>query len=57
MTPIYAILGVALVILAIPLGLMLAPLIIGGILVYVVLRRADRSLNTQTPTTPRGAAA
>ena len=55
MTPIYAILGIALVMLAIPLGLMLAPLVIGGILVFVVLRRADRSLNTRIPA--RGSAA
>ena len=44
MTPFYAILGVILVIVSIPLGLMVAPLAIGGILLWVALRRADRAL-------------
>ena len=44
MNPIYAILGVALVIVSIPLGLMLAPLIIGAILIWIPLKRADRAL-------------
>jgi hypothetical protein len=44
MTPFYAILGVLLIILAIPLGLMLAPLIIGAILLGIGIRRADRSI-------------
>ena len=52
MTPIYAILGILLVLIAIPFGLMLAPLIVGAILLYVVLRRADRALQV-----PPGAAA
>jgi len=47
MNAIYAILGVLLVIFAIPLGLMLAPLVIGAILLFVVLRRADRALQVQ----------
>jgi hypothetical protein len=44
MTPVYAILGIVLVIVAIPLGLMLTPLVIGAILLWVGLRRADRAL-------------
>ena len=42
-----AALGVALVLLSIPFGLMLAPLIVGAILLFVVLRRADRALQVQ----------
>lgn len=45
MTPIYAILGILLVIVAIPLGLMLAPLVLGAVLIGVGIRRADRALN------------
>ena len=55
MTPFYAILGVILVIVAIPLGLMLAPLAIGAILLWVALRRADRAL--QVPAATGSAAA
>jgi hypothetical protein len=40
---------VILVIVSIPLGLMLAPLATGGILLWVALRRADRAL--QVPAT------
>jgi predicted membrane protein len=43
-TAVYAILGVMLILFAIPLGLMLTPLIIGAILLWLGLRRADRSL-------------
>jgi hypothetical protein len=39
-----AVLGIVLVLIAIPLGMMIAPLVIGGILVAVSLRRLDRSL-------------
>ena len=39
MTPAFAALGVLLVIIAIPLGLMLAPLAIGVLLVWFGLRR------------------
>lgn len=49
MTPVYAILGVLLVLVAIPLGLMLTPLVIGAILLYLVLRRADRALQASAP--------
>jgi hypothetical protein len=48
MTPFYLILGVVLVVVSIPLGLMLAPLAIGGILLWVALRRADRALEAPT---------
>ena len=41
---VYALLGVLLILFAIPLGFMLAPLIIGAILVIVAYRRADRAL-------------
>jgi hypothetical protein len=44
-TPLYAALGTVLIIVAIPLGLMLAPLVIGVILLVLAMRRADRSLN------------
>jgi hypothetical protein len=49
MTPLYAILGIFLIIAAIPLGLMLTPLVIGGILLYVALKRTDRALGASTP--------
>ncbi len=45
MTPLLALVGILLVIVAIPLGLMLAPLVIGAILLGYVMRRADRALN------------
>jgi uncharacterized membrane protein AbrB (regulator of aidB expression) len=44
MTPIYLLLGLLLVLVAIPLGLMLAPLIIGAILISLAVRRSHRSL-------------
>jgi hypothetical protein len=39
-----AAIGIALIIVAIPFGLMLAPLTIGIIVLVVALRRADRAL-------------
>jgi hypothetical protein len=45
----YALLGVALILFAIPLGLMLAPLIVGAILLWLGLRRADGALQAQAP--------
>jgi hypothetical protein len=48
-TLLYALLGVFLILVAIPLGLMLAPLVIGAILVAVGIRRADRSLQAVAP--------
>ena len=45
LTPLYAALGITLVIVAIPLGLMLAPLVVGVILLVLAMRRADRALN------------
>jgi len=39
-----AAIGVALILVAIPFGLMLAPLAIGIIVLVVALRRADRAL-------------
>ena len=39
-----ALLGLALILVAIPLGLMIAPLVLGIALVWVVLRRADRAM-------------
>jgi hypothetical protein len=44
MTPLYAVLGILLVLIAIPLGLMLAPLIVGAILIAIGIRRADRAI-------------
>ena len=52
MTAAFAVLGVLLIIVAIPFGLMLAPLIVGGLLVWFGLRRLDGVL-----TTPEGSAA
>ena len=49
MTSLYAVLGILLVIVAIPLGLMLAPLVIGAILLWIGLRRADRALQAAAP--------
>ena len=40
-----AILGILLILVAIPFGLMLAPLAIGVIVLVVALRRADRALS------------
>ena len=44
MTPLYAVLGILLVLIAIPLGLMLAPLVVGAILTAIGIRRADRAI-------------
>jgi hypothetical protein len=44
----YALLGVLLILFAIPLGFMLAPLIIGAILLSVAIRRADRAVQLST---------
>jgi hypothetical protein len=48
-TAVYALFGVMLILFAIPLGLMLTPLIIGAILLWLGLRGADRSLQAVTP--------
>jgi hypothetical protein len=40
-----AAIGIALILVAIPFGLMLAPLAIGIIVLVVALRRADRALS------------
>ena len=40
-----AAIGIALILVAIPFGLMLAPLTIGIIVLVVALRRADRALS------------
>ena len=45
MTQILAVIGILLVIVAIPLGLMLAPLVIGAIRLGFAMRRADQALN------------
>ena len=44
MTPIYAILGILLIVVAIPLGLMLTPLVIGAILLWAGARRAHAAV-------------
>jgi len=44
-----AFLGILLIIVAIPFGLMLAPLAIGLIVLVVALRRADRAFKTTPP--------
>ena len=40
-----AALGIALILVAIPFGLMLAPLTIGIVVLVIALRRADRGLS------------
>jgi uncharacterized membrane protein AbrB (regulator of aidB expression) len=49
MTGTYALLGILLILLAIPLGLMLAPLVLGAILVIVAYRRVGRSVGAGEP--------
>ena len=44
----YAFLGILLILVAIPFGLMLAPLAIGIVVLAVGLRRMDRTLNATT---------
>ncbi|HEY0442719.1 MAG TPA: hypothetical protein VGC90_00700 [Candidatus Limnocylindrales bacterium] len=44
MTAVLAVLGILLVLFAIPLGLMLAPFILGVVLLALGLRRADAAL-------------
>ena len=44
MSAFLAALGIVLIIVAIPLGLMVAPLVIGAILVWFALRRLDDAL-------------
>ena len=44
MTPVYAIVGILLIVIAIPLGLMLTPLVIGAILLWAGARRAHASV-------------
>jgi hypothetical protein len=46
MTAIYTILGLFFVLIAIPFGLMLAPLIVGAIMLYLGLRGMDRTMQT-----------
>jgi hypothetical protein len=43
-----ALLGIVLIVLAIPLGLMVAPLVIGGVLVWFGLRRLGGTLELPT---------
>ncbi|HYH94293.1 MAG TPA: hypothetical protein VD763_14125 [Candidatus Saccharimonadales bacterium] len=44
MTAAFAVLGILLIVVAIPLGMMLAPLAIGVLLVWFGLRRLDGTL-------------
>ena len=48
-TAVYALLGTALIVVAIPFGLMLAPLIVGAVLLAFGIRRADRSFQVPFP--------
>jgi len=50
MTGTYAALGILLILLAIPLGLMLAPLVLGILFVVVAYRRLGRSVGAGEPT-------
>ena len=54
MTAVLAALGILLVLIAVPLGLMLAPLILGVVLVVVGLRRASATVGA--PVDASGAA-
>lgn len=44
-SPVLAALGILLILVAIPFGLMLAPLVIGVIVLVVALRRMDRAVD------------
>jgi hypothetical protein len=48
MTPVLAVLGVLLLLVAIPLGWMLAPFVLGVALIVVVSRRAHSAIQTPT---------
>ena len=52
MTALYAFLGIVLVIVAIPFGLMLAPLVIGAILIWIGIRRGHRAIQPPLQGTP-----
>ena len=45
MTPFAALIGILLIIVAIPFGLMVAPLALGVVLVWYALRRVDGALD------------
>ena len=45
----YALLGILLILIAIPFGLMLAPLAIGVIILVLALRRMDRAVGLGDP--------
>ena len=47
MTAIAALIGIVLILVAIPFGLMVAPLAIGIVLVWYALRRVDGALQPQ----------
>ena len=47
MPAMYAAIGILLLLVAIPLGLMLAPLVIGAILLWVGIRRGHRAVQPQ----------
>ena len=47
MTAIAALIGILLIVVAIPFGLMVAPLAIGIVLVWYALRRVDGALQPQ----------
>ena len=49
---IFALSGVFLILIAIPLGLMLAPLVIGAILLALRMRRADGALQASVAASP-----
>ena len=49
MTGAYAALGILLILVAIPFGLMLAPLAIGVIVLVFALRRMDRAVGLEDP--------
>jgi hypothetical protein len=49
MTGPLALLGILLLLVAIPLGLMIAPLVLGVILVVVAYRRFDRAVGAADP--------
>ena len=47
-TPVAAFLGIVLILVAIPFGLMIAPLALGIVLIWYALRRVDGALDPRT---------
>ncbi|HEX2469136.1 MAG TPA: hypothetical protein VHK05_00985 [Candidatus Limnocylindrales bacterium] len=50
-TPVAAFLGIVLILVAIPFGLMIAPLALGIVLIWYALRRVDGALDPRADAT------